>query len=63
METASQHSNMDLRFEVLEASVPYDSFLKVINAKSVEAKLGSAKFKLTDNNLSAMREFASRFKS
>ena len=62
METASQQINMDLRLETLQLSVPYDSFLKIANAKSVEAKLGSAKFALTENNLTFMRQFANRFK-
>lgn len=62
METASQQTNMDLRLETLQLSVPYDSFLKISNAKSVEAKLGSAKFALTENNLTFMRQFAKRFK-
>ncbi len=63
METASQQTNMDLRLETLQTSVPYESFLKIANAKSVEGKLGSVKFMLTENNLNFMREFASRLKS
>jgi hypothetical protein len=63
METASQQTMMDLRWETLETSVPYESFLKIANGKNVEAKLGSAKFVLTDNNLNFMRQFASRLKS
>jgi len=63
METASQQTNMDLRLETLESSLSFDSFMKIANAKTVDGKLGSAKFRLTDNNLSFMRAFASRFKS
>jgi hypothetical protein len=63
METTSQQTNMDLRLETLEASLPYDSFVKLANAKIVEGKLGTAKFRLTDSNLNFMRSFASRFKS
>ena len=63
METASQQTNMDLRLETLQTSVPYDSFLKIANAKKVEGKLGSGKFMLTENNLNFMREFARRLKS
>jgi hypothetical protein len=63
METASQQTNMDLRLETLESSLPFESFVKLVNAKIVEGKLGTAKFRLTDNNLSFMRAFASRFKS
>ena len=62
METASQQTNMDLRLETLQVSVPYDSFLKIANAKSVEGKLGIVKFALTENNLNFMRQFAVRFK-
>ena len=53
---------MDLRLETLQVSVPYDSFLKIANAKSVEGKLGIVKFALTENNLNFMRQFAVRFK-
>ena len=53
----------NLRLETLQTSVPYESFLKIANAKSVEGKLGSVKFTLTENNLNFMREFASRLKS
>jgi hypothetical protein len=63
METGSQQSNMDLRFETLQISLPYDSFLKIANAKKVEGKLGTANFRFTENNLSFIREFVSRMKS
>jgi hypothetical protein len=63
METGSQQSNMDLRFETLQISMPYESFLKIANAKKVEGKLGPANFMLTENNLSFIREFVSRMKS
>ena len=63
METARQESSFGLRFETLHASMPYKSFLKIINAKKVDAKLGSANFILTENNLNFMRELANRAKS
>ncbi len=62
METASQQTIMDLRWETLQIAVPYGSFVKIANAKTVEAKLGAAKFVLTENNLNFMRQFASRLK-
>jgi len=62
METASQQTMMDLRWETLQIAVPYLSFVKIANAKNAEAKLGVAKFVLTENNLDFMRQFASRFK-
>ena len=62
METASQQTIMDLRWETLQIPVPYESFVKIATAKIVEAKLGAAKFVLTDNNLNFMRQFASRLK-
>jgi hypothetical protein len=62
METASQQTMMDLRWETLQVAVPYLSFLKIANAKNVEAKLGPAKFFLTENNLNFMRQFAGRLK-
>jgi hypothetical protein len=62
METASQQTMMDLRWETLQIAVPYSSFVRIANAKTVEAKLGLAKFVLTENNLNFMRQFASRLK-
>jgi hypothetical protein len=44
-------------------TVPYESFLRIANAKNVEGKRGSAKFLPTENNLNFMREFAGRLKS
>jgi len=63
METGSQQSNMDLRFETLQISLPYESFLKIANAKKVEGKLGPGNFMLTENNLNFIREFVGRMKS
>ncbi|HET6893155.1 MAG TPA: hypothetical protein VFH31_18770, partial [Pyrinomonadaceae bacterium] len=62
METASQQTMMDLRWETLQIAVPYSSFVKIANAKDVAAKLGLAKFVLTKNNLNFMRQFTSRLK-
>jgi len=63
METASQQTVMDLRWETLQIPVPYESFVKIANGKAVEGKLGAAKFLLTENNLNFMRQFATRLKS
>ena len=63
METASQQTMMDLRWETLQITVPYGSLVKMANAKTVEGKLGAAKFSLTENNLNFMRQFADRLKS
>lgn len=62
METASQESNLGLRWETLQTAMPYKLFLKIASAKKVTAKLGSANFMLTENNLNFMREFANRTK-
>ena len=62
METASQQTNMDLRLETLQLSISFESFVRIANAKKVEAKLGSAKFELTTNNLNFMSQFADKFK-
>ncbi len=63
METARQESIFGLRLENLHTPMPYKSFLKIVNAKKVEAKLGSANFTLTESNLNFMRELANRTKS
>jgi hypothetical protein len=62
METARQESNSGLRWETLQKSVPYKSFLKITNAKKIRVKLGSANFMLMENNLNFMRELANRAK-
>ena len=62
METASQQTMMDLRWETLQIAVPYLSFVKIANSKQVDVKLGLAKFVLTENNLNFMRQFTSRLK-
>jgi len=63
METSSQQSMLDLRLETLQISVPYESFLRIANARRVEGKLGSARFGLNENNLTFIRQFAERLKS
>ena len=63
METVTQQTMMDLRWETLQISVPYESFLRIANAKTAEGKLGSAKFVLTENNLNFIRQFVSQFKA
>lgn len=48
--------------EVLEATVPYKTFLKITNAQVVEMQVGKSKFELRSNNLMALRDLNNRVK-
>ena len=49
-----------LMHQGLLLAVPSQTFVKIANAKRVEAKLGSIKFKLTDDNLKDFRDLVKR---
>jgi hypothetical protein len=57
MATVRQH---DMMREVLEVSIPYQSFLKLAKAEFVEMKLGKSTFELRDKNLLALRDLRNR---
>jgi hypothetical protein len=67
-ETARVQSNVDANrytrhvnvSETLGVMIPLNSFLKIINSKSVEIRLGQIEFKLAPDHLEALRDFASR---
>ncbi len=46
--------------EVLEATVPYQTFLQIVNAQVVEMQVGKSKFELRENNLNALRDLNNR---
>ncbi|HEY5885341.1 MAG TPA: hypothetical protein VIT88_11675 [Pyrinomonadaceae bacterium] len=48
--------------EVLEATVPYKTFLKIMNAQVVEMQVGKSRFELRGNNLMALRDLNNRVK-
>ena len=48
--------------ETLEVSVPYDTFLKLSGAASVEFSVGKTAFVLRDKNLAAFRDMNTRVK-
>ena len=48
--------------ETLEVSVPYDTFLKLSRAASVEFSVGKTTFVLRDKNLAALRDMNTRVK-
>ena len=49
--------------ELVGKMVSLETFLKIAKAKSVEMRLGSVEFKLADDHLEALRDFASRMSS
>jgi hypothetical protein len=46
--------------EIMVKEIPYETFLKIVNAKKVEMKLGSYEFELKEELLEALRDLASR---
>jgi hypothetical protein len=48
--------------EFLSTTVSIETFLKIINGNKVEGRLFTTEFKLTDEQLEALRDYASRMK-
>lgn len=48
--------------EVLEISVPYDTFARIARAESVEVQIGRDSFPLRDKNVAALRDLTTRVK-
>ena len=46
--------------EIMFMTISQKNFLKVVNAKTVEVQIDELKFKLTESNLEALRDLASR---
>ena len=61
MELVSQ--NVDtLMSEVLQATVPYNTFKRIALAEIVEMQVGKSKFELREKNLAALRDLNNRVK-
>ncbi len=56
----SGHSTDVMMTEVLEATIPYKTFLQMANAQVVEMQVGKSKFELRENNLMALRDLNNR---
>lgn len=50
----------DSKIEILEATIPYESFKKIAQADQVEIKVGPGAVTLRDNNVAALRDLNSR---
>jgi hypothetical protein len=48
-----------VKFQMLEAAVPYEQFLQMANARKVKVKIGHKEFPLDRENLEAIRDLAS----
>jgi hypothetical protein len=46
--------------ELMFMTISQKNFLRVVNAKNVEVQIDELRFKLTDSNLEALRDLASR---
>jgi hypothetical protein len=49
-----------VKVQLLEASMPYEQFLSMANAKKVKLRIGHKEFPLDRQNLEAIRDLASR---
>jgi hypothetical protein len=58
--TNKQPGTWDSKIEVLEATIPYDTFRKIAQATQVEIKIGPGAVALRDNNIAALRDLNSR---
>jgi hypothetical protein len=48
------------KLEVLETTIPYDSFKKIVASEKVEVQVGKSLFELREKNLLALRDLGSR---
>jgi hypothetical protein len=46
--------------EVLEVSIPYQTFNKIAHAEIVEIKVGNTMFELREKNMAALRDLNNR---
>jgi hypothetical protein len=53
---------IDVMKEVLEVSVPYKTFAKIVAAENVEIRVGNSEFALREKNLAALRDLNNRVK-
>jgi|KBSSwiStaDraftv2_1062776.scaffolds.fasta_scaffold381346_2 hypothetical protein len=58
--TNKKPGTWDSKIEVLEATIPYDAFKKMAQAKQVEIKIGPGAVTLRDNNIAALRDLDTR---
>jgi hypothetical protein len=54
------HRTVEVMKEVLEVSIPYQTFTKLALAESLEMKVGNTLFELGDKNLAAFRDLNNR---
>jgi hypothetical protein len=53
---------IDVMREVLEVSVPYQTFQKIASAEYVEMRVGNSEFALREKNIAALRDLNNRVK-
>jgi len=56
------HQLIDVMREVLDVSVPYQTFNKIARAQIVEMKVGKTMFELQEKNVDALRDLNNRVK-
>lgn len=58
--TNTKPGTWDTKIETLKATIPYKTFLKIIQSDTVEIQVGNDAVSLRENNLAAMRDLNSR---
>jgi hypothetical protein len=58
--TNKKPGTWDTKIEVLQASIPYEAFKKIIQSDSVEIQVGNGAVMLRDKNIAALRDLNNR---
>lgn len=58
--TVETPGTWNTKVEVLETTIPYDSFKKIMGSQTVELQVGKDMFELREKNLLALRDLGSR---
>lgn len=58
--TVETPGTWNTKVEVLETTIPYDSFKKIMASQSVEVRVGKSVFELREKNLLALRDLGGR---
>ena len=58
--TVETPGTWNTKLEVLETTIPYDSFKKIMASQTVEVQVGKSIFELREKNLLALRDLGSR---
>lgn len=58
--TNTRPGRWDTKIETLQATIPYDTFKKIIQSDSIEIQIGGGAIMLRDKNIAALRDLNNR---